>query len=348
MESVLVRASKEYEVIIGKGLLEKAGEYIKKVTKGKTAIIVSDDNVFSLYGEMLIKSLNDALIDTKTFVFENGEQSKSISVYSQLLNKMCEEHLCREDTVIALGGGVVGDLSGFAAATYQRGINFIQVPTSLLACVDSSVGGKTAVNLEKGKNQVGAFYQPSLVLCDTDTLKTLPKEQYINGCAEIIKYSMLCDGDTELFYDLLSTPICEQYESVIKRCVEKKRDFVEADEHDKGLRMMLNFGHTLGHAVETLSHYEIPHGNAVAIGMAIITKASCKNGFCTESDVELLTKLIKQYDLPCETSFSAKELSDVALTDKKIKGDTLNLVIPVGLGNCTLKEIDKDSLVDFI
>ena len=214
MERISVNASVDYEVVIGKGLISEAGAYIAaalegesydpenhelkdnagtgtKTAAGKTAVIVSDDNVFPLYGEIIRKSLIEEGFKTLDFYFPHGEKSKNLAVYGELLEFMCDNHVRRSDLIVALGGGVVGDLAGFAAATYQRGIDFVQIPTTLLAAVDSSVGGKTAVDLTNGKNQVGAFYQPRLVLCDTDTLKTLPDEEYACGCGEIIKYAML-------------------------------------------------------------------------------------------------------------------------------------------------------------
>jgi len=346
METVGINSSKSYDVIIGSGLLPDAGKYITEILSCKTAVIVSDDNVFSLYGETLKDSLAQAGLGILTFVFPHGEQNKTLSTYGDLLNAMCSGHISRSDTVIALGGGVVGDLAGFAAATYQRGIALVQMPTTLLAAVDSSVGGKTGVDLESGKNQVGSFYQPSMVLCDTDTLKTLPETEYRNGCAEIIKYAMI--GSYDLFRELSKTPVCRQYESVISKCVSMKRDYIEQDEHDLGCRMMLNFGHTVGHAIETCSHYTIPHGEAVAIGMAMITRAACTLGICEISVLDALLQLIDKYALPSESPFESDILAAAALTDKKRKGDKLTIVIPEDIGKCVLKEIPKDELYEWI
>lgn len=342
MQTVTVRASKVYDVLIGTDLLPEAGELIKKVIPTGKAFIVSDDNVFPLYGETLVKSLNAAGFECACHVFAHGEASKNITTYSDVLEAMCAEHVTRSDFVVALGGGVVGDLSGFAAATYQRGVKFVQVPTTLLAAVDSSVGGKTAVDLPGGKNQVGAFYQPSLVVCDTNTFATLPEAEYRNGCAEIIKYSVI--GSEKLFEDLSSKPISEQYERVITECVQMKAVITEKDEFDLGLRMLLNLGHTFGHAVETCSEYSIPHGQAVAIGMAAITRAAVKRGFCSVEMLEKLIGVIKAYGLETETEYSVDELCAVAFNDKKSKGKTMTLVVPKCIGECTLEKINKEEL----
>lgn len=346
MKTVTVHASKNYDVLIGSGLLPLCGKYISNVLKGRSAILVSDDNVFPIYGQTVLNSLSEAGINAAVYIFPHGEQSKNLSVYGEILNAMCKAHLSRKDTVIALGGGVTGDLAGFAAATYQRGIGFVQIPTSLLAAVDSSVGGKTGIDLPEGKNQVGAFYQPSLVLCDTDTLNTLPEEEYKNGCAEIIKYAMI--GYSELLKEISETPIKERYETVIERCVSMKRDYVEQDEHDLGVRMMLNFGHTVGHAVEALSNYTVAHGKAVAIGMAVISAAACKHNICNDDVFTTLSKLLDQYGLPSKAPYSTDELAKAALSDKKRQGSALTLVVPKNIGTCELTNIESESLADWL
>ena len=225
----------------------------------------------------------------------------------------------------------------FAAATYQRGIPFVQVPTTLLAAVDSSVGGKTAVNLASGKNQVGCFYQPSLVLCDPDTLRTLPPEEYRNGCAEVIKYAVL---RSEPFFDALrAEPVSAQVEHVIATCVGMKRDLVAADEFDRGSRQLLNLGHSFGHAVEKCSDYAVPHGCGVAIGMAIIARAAAKRGICTDDTCAQILALLRQYGLPTETAFTRDALTDAARSDKKIADGKLHLIVPERIGRCRIETI---------
>ena len=305
-------------------------------------MIVSDDNVFPLYGEALQKGLSERGLRTESFVFPHGERSKNLSTYGELLEKLCREKFTRSDIIIALGGGVVGDLAGFAAATYQRGIRFIQIPTSLLACVDSSVGGKTGVDLESGKNQVGSFHQPSLVIVDVDTLKTLPREEYSCGCAEVIKYAVI--GSEKFFGELDEIPVSEQYERVISTCVKMKRDYVEKDEFDRGLRMMLNFGHTFGHAVEACSGYSVLHGQAVAKGMAAISKSAAAQGICSPEVPERVEKLLEKYGLSTAIPYSAAEMAKTILIDKKNSGGTVRLIVPEKIGRCRIESVPAESV----
>ena len=254
--------------------------------------------------------------------------------------------MTRSDIIVALGGGVTGDMAGFAAATYQRGIPFIQVPTTLLAAVDSSVGGKTAIDLETGKNQAGCFYQPWLVLCDPDTLTTLPEREYRCGCGEIIKYSVLFDA--HFFEELQSTPVKDQVEHVISTCVTLKRRAVMEDEFDTGERRKLNLGHSFGHAVEACSDFSIPHGCAVAIGMAIITRAAVKRGLCSRETLDRLLAILDQYDLPTQTEHHPEELYRAALSDKKIAGGKMHLIVPRQIGWCDIVSIPEGEIPDWL
>ena len=354
MEKIQVYASTDYEVIISSGILDLTGDLISTAlnkqasgshSSGKkdiTAVIVSDDNVFPLYGERLEKSLQAAGFKTLNFVFPHGEKSKSLKTYGELMEFMCFSRIKRSDMIVALGGGVVGDLAGFAAATYQRGIAFVQVPTTLLAAVDSSVGGKTAVDLESGKNQVGAFYQPKVVICDIDTLKTLPPEEYVCGCGEIIKYAIL-ESD-EFFDEILKKPVSEQYEHVIATCVRIKKHYVENDEFDTGLRMKLNLGHTFGHAVETCSGYTILHGQAVAKGMAAVTLAASEMGLCSKETAARVLEILDRYGLSKDISFGVEEMYNAMLVDKKNSGTVTNLIVPFSIGNCRIMKIPTDKL----
>lgn len=346
MTTVNIKASREYDVIIDHGLIDSAGEWAKRVLGSSAVCIVSDDIVYPIYGERVKKSLEAAGMHVVEYVFPNGESSKSIAVYSALLEFLLSQRLTRSDALVALGGGVVGDLTGFAAATYQRGIKFIQIPTTLLAMVDSSVGGKTAVNLEHGKNQVGAFYQPSMVICDPDTLDTLPEEQFLCGCAEVIKYAILGNKD---FYDKLKAlPIKEQLESVITTCVKMKRDIVMEDEFDTGKRMLLNLGHTVGHAVEACSLFKTLHGQGVAIGTAVIARAAAKMGLLSQGEAKEIVSMLKSTGLPTETSFDAESLFLAALGDKKAAGSDITIVVPEKIGSCRLVRIPKEKLKDWI
>ena len=337
MRSIHIKASREYDVLVERGLLDRAGELLREVSAPGMAAIVSDDTVYALYGERTVKALEKAGYRVHSFTFPAGEGSKNLSTYADVLHFLGEHRFSRSDVVVALGGGVVGDLAGFAAATYQRGIPFVQVPTTLLAAVDSSVGGKTAVNLASGKNQVGCFYQPSLVLCDPDTLRTLPPEEYRNGCAEVIKYAVL--RSEPFFSELRMAPVSAQVEHVIATCVAMKRDLVAADEFDRGSRQLLNLGHSFGHAVEKCSDYAVPHGCGVAIGMAIIARAAAKRGICTEDTCAQILALLRQYGLPTETDFTCDALTDAARSDKKIADGKLHLIVPERIGYCRIETI---------
>ena len=274
MKAVSVAASRRYDILIERGLLNRAGKLVRSVTNVGTVMLVSDDSVWPLYGETVQKSLEDTGVSVCQFVFPHGEGSKCAKTYLALLDALCENRLTRADAVVALGGGVVGDLTGFAASTYLRGIGFIQIPTTLLAMVDSSVGGKTAIDLPAGKNLAGAFYQPWLVLCDPDCLDSLPDEIFRDGCAEVIKYAVL--GNAPFFDELKNTPPHAQLEHIIETCVRMKRDIVAQDEFDRGQRQLLNLGHTFGHGIEACSGFSVSwlcrrhrHGDDRAGGGAI-------------------------------------------------------------------------------
>lgn len=342
MKRVKVEASLTYEVLIGKGLLNESGKLIKNIHKGESAVIVSDSNVFPIYGKLLKDSLEDEGFNVITFVFPAGESSKNTDTLIELWEFLAENHITRSDALIALGGGVTGDLTGFAAATFLRGIKYIGIPTSLLAMVDSSVGGKTAVDLKHGKNLTGAFYQPSLVICDPETLTTLPEKIFSDGMAEVIKYGMI---NLPEFLTLLEkdVDICD----IIEICVKDKRDIVNLDEKDTGLRQLLNFGHTPAHGIELLSDFSVSHGSAVAIGMMIVTKAAVKTGICKEDALQKLENLLKKYSLPTDTDLSPTDIANAAMNDKKRSGKDITLVIPVCAGECILKKVPADSLEGF-
>ena len=269
MTTIHVAASRAYDVAIEQGLLSRLGPMAAELLAGRRAAVISDDAVFPLYGALAERSLQDAGFQVEHFVFPHGEQQKNLNTYGQALNFLCDRRFTRSDLIVALGGGVVGDLAGFTAATYQRGITYIQVPTTLLSMMDSSVGGKTAVDLPEGKNLVGTFTQPQLVLCDTNVLATLSPQVEAEGWAEIIKYGMI--RSQELINFLLENTPGTDIEWVIAHCVSIKRDVVAQDEQDNAVRQVLNFGHTIGHAIERCGGYSIYHGEGVAMGMAIMS-----------------------------------------------------------------------------
>ena len=346
MTSIEVNASKAYSVEIGRGLLPQLGEKVAALGKVKKVCIVSESNVWPLYGAGAELSLHSAGLDTCHFVFPAGEESKNGATYLELLNFLAESRLTRSDIIVALGGGVTGDLAGFAAASFLRGIRFVQVPTTLLAAVDSSVGGKTAIDLTAGKNLAGAFYQPRLVLCDTDLLTTLPEDIFRAGCAEVIKYGVLFDNC--LFDTLLRDGLSFDRETVIARCVELKRDVVAKDEFDTGHRQLLNLGHTVGHAVEALSDFTVSHGEAVAVGMAVITAAAVKYGICGSDVLQQVRSILAKFRLPGATQYSAQALMAHILSDKKRLGNSIMLVVPEAIGSCRLRPTSIDELKDFI
>lgn len=335
-------STKEYQVIIGENL--HYGLYVSKVKKPCKVMLVSDDIVFSLYGEKCLKELEAYGFEVFTHVFPNGEKSKNLKVAGEVLSDCAAKGISKSDLLVALGGGVVGDLTGFVASVFLRGMEYVQLPTTLLAAIDSSVGGKTAVDLPEGKNLVGAFHQPLTVVCDTNTFQTLPKEVFSDGMAEAVKYGMI--RDLELF---------EQFEKnsyntsdMVKRCVQIKADIVGEDEFDTGVRKLLNFGHTVGHSVEKLSHYEIPHGSAVAIGMVIVTKAY---EYANNMDNIMSTRLIavlKQYHLPVSCEFTLKDLAEQAISDKKRAGKTISVLLPETIGNAVICDMTMEEWISYI
>lgn len=337
MRIVPVGGEHPYEVHIQRGLLNQLGaQLLEALPKVQTVAILTDETVNRLYGDRAEKSLKEAGLYTCRFAFPGGEDNKSLNTWGQMVEFLAENRLTRSDCVVALGGGIPGDLAGFAAACYLRGVACVQVPTTLLAMVDSSVGGKTGLNLEEGKNLAGAFHQPSLVLCDPDTLSTLPPETLADGAAESIKYGVL--GDRELFDLLQGGRWMEQAEWVIERCVAAKAALVEEDEHDTGSRQLLNLGHTFAHAIEKCSRFAISHGHAVAIGMVYAARLSRRLGLCTP-DVESAIRLANQQNgLPVSAPYGADELTAVALSDKKRMGDTMTFVLPSGIGVCGLHQ----------
>lgn len=345
MKTVTVNASKKYNIYIGENIFENIPEYLSEVFPQGKVCVVTDDIVDGLYGDRLMSLLKDKY-ETVKFVIAHGEKSKNITTYASLLNFLAEKKLTRSDAIVAFGGGVVGDLAGFAAATYLRGIKYLQIPTTLLAMVDSSVGGKTAIDLDAGKNLCGAFYQPDIVICDYKLTETLSDEIFADGCAEIIKYSLIRDYD--LFCHLSEKGKDFDREYVISRCVQIKSDIVAEDEFDGGVRQLLNYGHTVGHAIEALSNFGLTHGSAVAAGMAIIARTCANKGICPKASAEDTLNLIRAFNLTTETSFTAGEIAAVIENDKKRKGGTITLVLPEKTGKCNLKKIPIEETEDFI
>lgn len=327
---------RSYDIIIKKGIIDNVGEYISC----ENAFIITDENVDKHYGERVARSLTG---NVKKLVLSAGEGTKSLERLKEIYDFLLSFKITRSDVVIALGGGVIGDVAGFAAATVLRGVPFVQVPTSLLAQVDSSVGGKVAVNSECGKNLIGAFYQPKTVLIDTDCLKTLDKRFLADGMAEVIKYG--CIRDEELFEVLENEDISDRTEEIIQKCCDIKRRVVENDELDTGERMILNFGHTLGHAVENRYKYEkYTHGEAVAIGMYNISLIGEKKGITPEGTAQRIKTVLIKYGLPYMLDTDVRLLRDAVELDKKSQSGDINIIFLERIGNAVIRKMPKNEV----
>lgn len=343
IKTVKVNASGQYEVIIGSGLLEKSGEIINGVIPVCKIALITDDIVDGLYSKIVTNSLEKAGYSVVKFVFNHGEESKNLTTYGQILSFLAKNQLTRTDAIVALGGGVVGDMAGFAAATYLRGIKYAQIPTTLLAQVDSSVGGKTAVDLPEGKNLVGAFYQPKVVICDATALKTLPESVYKEGMGEVTKYAVL---DEKVFAYLNGEN--DDIKELVYLCVDYKRRIVEEDEFEGGKRKLLNLGHTPAHGIELLSNYAVPHGNAVTQGLTVILNASFKHGLIDKETLLKANEVIKKCVGETPLSYDLKEICVAALNDKKRSGDYINVVMVYGIGDCRAVKIKVDELWGYL
>ena len=341
--TVSVKASGAYDILITEGAIFCVGTYIKNVIPVCKIAIITDDTVDKLYSKMVEDSLTSNGYQVVKYVFSHGEQSKNIETYGDILNFLTENDLTRTDCIVALGGGVVGDMAGFVASTYLRGIKYVQIPTTLLAQIDSSVGGKTAIDLKNGKNLAGAFCQPKLVVCDITTLYTLPNSVFDEGMGEAAKYAIL---DKQIF-DLIKSDVCD-LKKLIYLCVDYKRQIVEKDEFEKGERKLLNLGHTVAHGIERLSQYKIPHGKAVAFGLYAILKASLKNKFIDQATYEEIVGTINKIATDCDCPFSMEQIANASLTDKKRSGDDITLVTVHGVGDCRLTTVKIQELTEFL
>ena len=347
MKKIRIQAGRPYTVMVGEGIRTQAGRMIADtLPEAASTVIISDTNVAPLYLEQIKDTIEQAGLSVCSTVIPAGEASKNLSVYSEILSFLAEQKLTRSDVIIALGGGVVGDLAGFAAATFLRGVPYVQIPTSLLAMVDSSVGGKTAVDLQAGKNLAGAFYQPSVVICDPDVLHTLPDSYFRDGCAEVIKYGVL--EDEMLFSRLMTEGIRFDRVPVISRCIEIKAHYVAEDEFDQGLRQKLNLGHTFGHAIEASSHFAVTHGQAVAAGMCMIARASCALGFCRKSCVDAVEACVREFGLPDSSDKLAEELLPYVFSDKKRRADSISLIVPRQIGQCDVMAVGADDITSWL
>ena len=346
METIRIQTQTPYDVHIGKNILSRAGELAARLGKHGTAALVMDENVAALYGDTVSRSFAAAGFRVLPYRFPAGEASKCFDRLAHLLEFLAENELSRSDCVVALGGGVTGDLAGFAAAVYRRGTPFVQLPTTLLAAVDSSVGGKTAVNLPSGKNLAGAFWQPDLVLCDCAAFATLPRGELASGAAECAKYAVL--GNAPLLRLLAEKGLDTPWESIVADCVRQKAGLVVRDERDTGERQLLNLGHTFGHAAEKLSGYALRHGEGVAIGMVIAAHAAQKLGLCSPDVAPALVETLRALCLPVSCAYAPQDVARAAFGDKKRRGDEITLVLPRALGHCVLHPVKTAELESIV
>lgn len=345
MKTVSVNGvSSPYDCFIGSGIISLLPEKLSSLTKALKVLLISDDIVDALYGEKVFSLISESFECVK-YVFPHGEDNKNLSTVSDILEFAAKNNISRSDCIVALGGGIVGDTAGFCASIALRGIDFIQIPTTLLSAVDSSVGGKTGVNLRQGKNLAGSFYQPKTVLCDTDFLCSLPSDIFADGTAEAIKYGVIFDK--KLFNRFSSDFRCN-IDEIIRKCIFLKAKIVEEDEFDTGQRQLLNLGHTIGHAIEICSDFSISHGSAVAIGMVMAARASFKLGVSSVDLSDEIAKVLKLNKLPVSCDFSAKELLSVMHKDKKRTSNGITLVLPREIGNCVLFPCREERLKEFI
>lgn len=345
MKKIRVQTSASYDIYIERGLIKNCGDIIANTVKTRKIAVISDNIVDKLYYDIIETSLKKSGFTVSKFVFPAGEASKSTETLNRIYDFLCENNITRSDCIIALGGGVVGDITGFAAATFLRGLDYIQIPTTLLAQIDSSVGGKTAIDLPCGKNLVGAFKQPKCVICDSNVLSTLSDEIMSDGMAEAIKYGMI--RDPELF-DLIASHKLENVNEIIDDIVYKsisiKRDVVENDEFDTGERMILNFGHTLGHAIESYYNYQtFTHGSAVAIGMCMITEKGCEKNI-----LDKLISCVNAYNLPHCCNAPVNELIKLCSNDKKRESDNINFILCQKIGQASIHKVSVSEFEKFI
>jgi len=352
MITVNVHASREYDVEIGDGIVSRLGGLTRDLCPNATkALVVSETTVAVLYLDVVKEQLENAGFRVSTYVFEAGEKSKNIKEIAGMWNAMAEAGFTRTDVVVGLGGGVTTDMAGFAASAFLRGIDVIQVPTSLLAMVDAAVGGKTGIDIPKGKNQVGAFWQPKLVLEDISFLKTLPDDVFTEGMGEVTKYAFIMDKE---LFDLLVKQNgnirddASVLENVIGRCVADKAEVIKADENDNGRRQILNFGHTAGHVIERDSGFTKPHGICVAKGMGIIIDASVRSGDLDPDEAEKMKDLLKLCSLPVSDEITPEQIVEGAMNDKKKRGDTLSVILVDKIGEAVIRKMTAEEFLKFL
>ncbi len=342
MKKLSITTSHPYDVITGSGILKQTGEFVRSVFKPCKACIVTDSTVNSIYAQVVTTSLMEKGFQTSKIVFPAGEHSKNMITYVNVLEALANEGLSRSDILIGLGGGTVSDLTGFVASTYMRGIEYVQIPTTLLSAADASIGGKTGINLMNGKNLAGTFWQPSLVVTDYKTLDSLSENKLRDGLAEAVKSAVISDKT------LIPHILKKDYPYIIERCLSIKKSLVEADEYDNGVRQLLSFGHTIAHGIEKITSFSISHGAAVAKGMVAEAKAAFKLGLCDSDISKELSEILTELGFDISLNFPVDELSRLALMDKKIQDDKITVIVPEYFGKCTLHKLPLSDLNNLI
>ena len=343
MKKLTVHVGDTYEIFIEKGLLKDCGKYVRVVSKAKKIAIITETNVAPLYLDTVKNCIENEGFEVVNYIFPAGESSKTTETIVNIVEFLAENGLTREDMVVALGGGVCGDMAGFAAAIYLRGIKFVQIPTTLLSQVDSSVGGKTGVDLPQGKNLCGAFHQPALVLIDPDVLETLSPHFFSDGMGEVIKYG--CIKSKVLFERIETENVKDFIEDLIYDCVNIKRGVVERDEKEAGERALLNFGHTAGHAIEKLHNFtDISHGEAIGVGMVMISEAGERIGLTERGTTDRIRKVLEKYNMKTEVENSVTDIIGAMYHDKKRTGSGIKFIILHSLGDSFINPVENDKV----
>lgn len=343
MKKITIQTKHPCDVIIESGGLEKLGRHVNtKFISPRKVCVITDSNVGPLYGDVVLESLEKQGFDAFKIMFPAGEHSKNLTTYANILESLAESEITRSDVILGLGGGVVGDLTGFIAGTYMRGVEYVHVPTTVLASIDSSIGGKTAVNSLSGKNLVGLIWQPSLVVTDPNTFDTLPERNLRDGLAEALKSAIISDSG------LISYIGTDNYEYVIERCISIKKSLVEVDEMDTGLRQILNYGHTIGHGIEKITSYNVSHGEAVAKGMIGEARACHRLGYSSTDISGELSRILEGLGFDTSLDYDPQVLYEHALKDKKIRDGQINIIVPEVIGKCSLKKLPLEELKEFM
>ncbi|MCI5838941.1 MAG: 3-dehydroquinate synthase [Peptoniphilaceae bacterium] len=342
---ISVNCSDPYSVHLNKGILNEIYKYINK---DKKFFIITDENVAEIYLDDFEKIFENQKIKYHSMILPAGENTKSIFWYERIVNELAKNLFDRNDAIIALGGGVIGDISGFVAGTYRRGIDFYQIPTTLLSAIDSSIGGKNAINIERGKNLVGLFYQPKAVFIDPNVFKSLPDDVFEDGFGEIIKYAMIASPDLFEKIENHRYEISDDMTEIVEECIKIKKYFVENDEKETGIRKKLNFGHTIGHAIERMNKFEKMHGHCISMGMDWITKISTIEGYCDGSTYNRLLNLLQKYNLFILIFENTEDLISEIQNDKKIHNGKIDVIIPIEIGKCEIKTFELKEFSNMI